>query len=811
MRKYFFVLSATRAYSGILLEKVFLSPLSLLLYAMVMAPFLRLYLLREEVAPLAAAAFVIGGCWFIIRAYVKEVLLNDERDLPVTLNLAQVFSSDIIRTLSREPKLTTYSLLKSAVTTRRGQFILSELGIARSDFLARFETEINKQIDVFGFIHKTLDLALEMKQNRVHAGVLLYYFFNHGGPFEKLLNEQDLSLDDLHRLIEWERFHHEWYREKHTWKPENIIKMFGSFGRGLVTGYTRDLDRYTDDLAEHILLDGERKVVIQRQELESAEHILERSTHQNVLVTGREGVGKRTFIRNLAYRIRRAEVDHHQAYTKILRLNVEMILASEHPERVMLNILTEAKKSGKYMFVIDNLATLLSGGNANVISVFSRFIKEANIGLISICDSVAYHSLVKRHSILGTMFETVSLNDATEDETMRVLMTHYFDLEEKDHMHITYRALKEVIDLSKRYIGGAGFPGKAVAVLEDAASAAMRRGDDYVTESDVREMVSLRAHMDVNAVGEDERQRLLSLGDALKKQVIGQDRAVDALVGTLKRARLDIHKADAPLGTFLFLGTTGVGKTQTAKVLAEEYFGSRDSMIRLDMNEFSTEDAVAQIVGAGDADGSSDGALARRVQDRPFSLILLDEIEKAHPKVLNVFLQILDEGQLTDGVGMQTDFRNTIIIATSNAGALFMYNLLKKQENASRDVVKKAVIDAIIQENTFAPEFINRFDEVVLYEPLSKRSAAKIALLLIDEVIEDLRKHKGITLRMEEGVIDRIVEQGYSEEFGAREMRRVVTHVIEDYVADYMLRTDVKRGDSITITASDVAHKASVG
>lgn len=786
------------------LQQIFLSPLSLAGYAMVLSPFVRIFVLTGDSLPLLVASVMIIFAWHVIHLFTHDVLLSDERPLPPVINLAHTFSSDLVRALSKEPKLTTYSLLRAAVSSERGKFILGEIGISRSDFLARFETEISKQIDVFGFLHRALDLSAQLGESRVGPSVLLYFFFQHGGPFTDLLNEQDLSLNDFAKLIEWEKKHNDWKTEHRKWKPEKLIRFLGSWGRGWVMGYTSDLDKYTEDLAAGLVAGADMNVPIHKKEIESVLHVIERTAQRNVLLLGREGVGKRSLVKNIAAHVRMTEMEKHLSYTRILQLNSEMLIsASKKPEQLFLKALEQAKKSGKFLFVVDNLSVLLGAGNENLVNVFMRFLREPNIALIAIVDSGSYHSLVKQHPVLGSMFETVFVNDADDDETMSVMMTHYFRLEEKKHLAITYKALKSVLQLSKRYIGSIGFPGKAVSVLNDAAQTAVRRGDEYVTETDVREMVSLKAHMDVRTVGRDEKDRLIRLEEALRSKVIGQDAALHALSNTLKRARLDIHEGKKPLGTFLFLGTTGVGKTETAKALAEEYFGSADDMIRLDMNEFSTESSVGQIIGSSASEGQKEGFLARRVQEKPFSLILLDEIEKAHPKVLNVFLQILDEGRLTDSVGITTDFRNTIIIATSNAGAMLIRDFVRDKLAMPPEEFKKKLIDTILSQNTFSPEFINRFDDIILYEPLSQENARKVAILMLDSIIEEMQDKKGISLRLEEEVIQLIVEKGYSQEFGAREMRRVITNTIENFIADHLLTHDVKRGESIVVRRED--------
>jgi ATP-dependent Clp protease ATP-binding subunit ClpA len=362
-----------------------------------------------------------------------------------------------------------------------------------------------------------------------------------------------------------------------------------------------------------------------------------------------------------------------------------------------------------------------------------------------------------------------------------------------------------VIDLSRRYLPNQAFPGKAISVLQDAMMLAQKADDAFVEERHIREIVSQKGNINVMELSQSDRDRLLNLQERMTSSIIGQEDAVHALVNTLKRAGLEMATGNRPLGTFLFLGPTGVGKTHTAKVLANEYFGSADAMIRFDMNEFSTESSIAGIVGSAEGETSA-GYLAQCVQDRPFSLILLDEIEKAHPKVINLFLQILDEGTLIDYAGMKTDFRNTVIIATSNAGALFIRDLFRREASAQdhRQLMQE-VTESILHEKVFSPEFLNRFNEVILFHPLSKDEAARVAMLMLTDIVEDMKTKRGINLKVEEEVVQSIVERGYSREFGAREMRRVITDTIENQLADYMLTHEVKRGDEVVIRRQNTA------
>lgn len=803
MKDFYIQLAATKAYAGWLLKKMSLS-IPILLVVLIVGIFFATQITNSAV--LVVYCYLIVGCYFILYRFLKDVLLSDAYTVPPTRNLAEHFSADLVYELANEKKITPFTLLRAVVKTKRGKFVLTEIGVSSSEFLARFEHELEKMVDIFGFLVRAKAVAEELQEKRIDANVIIYFFFQHGGPFTALLNECDLSLEDLHKIMQWETFHFNWDCNTHTWHPDRLLKTFGTFGRSWVSGYTNELDRLTTDIAQDVYDTGGNDTIIHQPELANALHIIGRSKQQNLLIMGKSGVGKTEFITNLTQKLRSNEIKHSLPLTRVLLLHTEQLLAGTiRPDAVLLEAMRRAEGPGRFILVLEDISLLLRSNDPNLIAVFTKLLRSTQVSIIGIADALDYHTLIKSNSAVDTQFEKVFINDANDEETMLVMMTHYFELEERRHLHMTYKALKSILSLSKRYIGKGGFPGKAIAILNDAMMSARRRGDNFVTETDVREMVSLKAHIDVRVLTETEKARLMNLESALNKEVIGQEKSLQSLVNSLKRARMQIHDRQKPLGTFLFLGPTGVGKTETAKVLAKHYFGSKDNMIRLDMNEYSTESSVHQITGGTSNGGQiNEGYLARRVQDQPFSLILLDEIEKAHPKVLNLFLQILDEGQLTDALGMATDFKNTIIIATSNAGALFIRDFIKEHTNESKEEFQASLIDTILKQGTFSPEFMNRFDEVILYYPLSRNDALKVAIIMIDTVIKDLLTTKGIYLKMDEAVVTKIAHKGYSQEFGAREMRRTVTDVLENYIANYLLNHDVKRGEEIYITGDSI-------
>ncbi len=732
----------------------------------------------------------------VLHRFLRERLENDALE-PRGVHPAEMLSMDMVRMLRHVNVVSGADLLRAATDTERGRFILEEMGVERDAFLAACLEEADAQVDVRAFLDYAATRIREWEETRVDAPVILRLLFGHLRSCQKQLQEADLSEEDLEGILHWERFHHRFRLTEAPWSAD-AIRRNSDLGRSWVAGYTNALDDVTTEISAHASGTGERSVVVHADAIEQVLRILGRSKQKNVLLTGEPGSGKRTLIANLAVALRVEERAAHRSYTRVLQLQTEKLLSGmAQPDVFFLQAIARAQDAGHFILVIRDLAVLLRSQNANLRTILTKCLEAQNISIIGIVDSRDYHAIIRPDAALDSLFERVDVTDATDEETMAVLMAHTF-AQSRRGPHVPYKSLRSILDLSHRFLSGSGgMPGTAVDVLDDALALAREQRTGTVREEHVRTVVSRRGKLNVTQVSGDERERLLRLEEVMRQRVIGQDPAVQAVSSALKRARLDIGERKRPIGTFLFLGPTGVGKTQTAKVLAEEYFGSADALIRLDMNEFSHPDAIFGIIGSS---GRGDGFLTQKVHDAPFSVILLDEIEKAHVSVLNAFLQILDEGFLRDSGGGKTDFRNTIIIATSNAGALFLRDFLRDHPDAERAAAKEPLLDSILRDRIFSPEFLNRFDATVLFYPLTREDARRVARLMIDDIVRDVQQRRGITVRVEEATLETLLDRGYSAEFGAREMRRTIMETIENYLADYLLRHDVRRGEEILIT-----------
>jgi ATP-dependent Clp protease ATP-binding subunit ClpA len=740
-------------------------------------------------------------------------LRSDKDTLIFSHNYAEIFDYDLAQHLvGYFPKQLTYNQLIHAVTSsKRGQIILAYMGLVPDTFYTKLKDlglDTNPNLPPIDELLARIEYIKDSwEEYRIGGHMILYVLFEQGGIFTSILNQLDLSKEDFLQIISWEALYYHNNIPVSMWSPEGVEKNFGTLGRSWTIGYTNDLDRITEDISDQIIYREPHQVIIHQDILRRILTNLSKSTRHNILLLGNIGVGKKSLIENLAFTIRQYQIQHNDNLTRILKLQTtDLLSGTTNASQYLLKALNYAEHSGNIILVIENISELFISADDAIRNIIVKFLNSRHINVIGIDNPEGYHNGVKSFPIIDSLFESMPVEDASPEDTMNVLMMTSFDLTRQYHKYITYQSLRAVMSFSERYISKGGFPGKSVGILSDAVNQANIEDSPFVLEHHIRTVVSERTNMNINELQNTEKDTLLSLETKLQAEIKGQPEGLTALVNALKRAQLDVKSRNKPVGTFLFLGPTGVGKTETAKALAKHYFGSKDRMIRLDMNEFGRPDSVYGILGSpvGEDVSFQEGFLTKRVQDKPFSLILLDEIEKAHPQVLNIFLQILDEGFLTDNRGIRTDFRNTIIIATSNAGALFLRDFIREHPSFDKITFKQQLIDTIIQGKEFAPEFINRFTEVIVYYPLQLETVSEIAAKMIESLAERFDQERGVRLEIEQDAIAYLAEKGYSPDFGARELERTVSSILETYLANYLLINNVKRGDNIIITRDNL-------
>ena len=373
-----------------------------------------------------------------------------------------------------------------------------------------------------------------------------------------------------------------------------------------------------------------------------------------------------------------------------------------------------------------------------------------------------YRRYLELDSIIKENFEIIKVKELSPEESIRFLVYRSLELKRKTKIKISYKAIKRAVTLAQRFLTSAPLPSSAESLLTEAIEGVRRKGKKIVLEQDIVDLVSLKTQVPLEISSEQEREKLLNLEKLIHQDLINQEKAVSVVSAALRQYRTGLTNTKKPIGVFLFVGPTGVGKTQLAKTLAKIYFGSEKTMIRFDMAEYQDRKSIDRFIG--NPEGTMSGSLTEAVKSNPFSLILLDEFEKAHSDVLNIFLPVFDEGRLTDNLGQAIDFTNTIIIATSNALSDFIKNEIEK--NADIDDLSERLKKKLA--NYFKPELLNRFNEVVVFRPLTQEHLKEIVKLKLNELVSVLSKNKKIELSFDNSVIERLSQLGYNPIFGAR-------------------------------------------
>ena len=584
-----------------------------------------------------------------------------------------------------------------------------------------------------------------------------------------------------------------------SWQPQR---------NGRKNNATTALDKYGRDLtkqAEQGLLDP---VVGREVEIERVIQILSRRKKNNPILIGEPGVGKSAIVEGLALRI----IDNNEAGAlrgkRIVTLDIASMVAGttyrgQFEER-MKQVLTELQTHPEIILFVDEIHTLIGAGNASgsldAANILKPALARGEVQCIGATTTAEYAKSIEKDGALERRFQKVQVRPTTSEETIHILerlSDHYATYH---HVIYTEEVIRACVSLSERYLTDRAFPDKAIDVMDEvgarshARQQAIGSADEEaytITTDDVANVVSMMSGVPVQRVATAENERLRTMGETLRRKVIGQDKAVDTVVRAIQRSRLGLRDPKRPIGTFFFLGQTGVGKTYLAQCLAEEMFGSKDALIRFDMSEYMEKHTVSLLVGAppGYVAHEDGGKLTEAVRRKPYSIVLFDEIEKAHPDIFNVLLQVLDEGRLTDRQGHIVDFRNTIIVLTSNVGTRQLqefgagigFGAAEMDQKRSHDMLLKAL------QKQFPPEFVNRIDNVITFEPLNRETIAQIVRIEVGLLQQRLRA-QGHQLSVSPEATQQLVEKSFDSKNGARPVKRAVQTYLEDPLTDILLR-----------------------
>ncbi len=586
------------------------------------------------------------------------------------------------------------------------------------------------------------------------------------------------------------------------WWELKALMSTPPLARDWAQGYTPTLDQYSTDLSTDASRHDARPMTIGREtELKQIEDVLCKSQDANILLTGVPGVGKTTIIESLAYRIYVGRGNPLLAFKRLVDLNLEKILAQHTDqkmrEEILSTLLKEAHDAGNIIIVIGDLDRYVSSGEARVdLSIpIEKYLAQPTVQVIGTTTPTAYERYIRVRSSLARHLSIIPVPEISSEVALAILMDHHHRFENRYQVQIPYETLVQTIKQSAYFVTTIPFPEKSLQLLDDAC-VFVKNGnttEKRVLPETIDHVLSQKIHVPTT-LDTIFKQKLLGIGAALNRQIIGQQNATKQIADAVQRAFVMLGKRNKPLATFLLLGPTGVGKTETAKAIAQYFFDKEDSLIRFDMSEFQQVSDIPKLIG-NTATGEP-GLLIAALRQKPYGVLLLDEIEKASGDLLNIFLTILDEGYLTDSNGERVDCKSHIVIATSNAGAVDFYNA------RSADVIPPTQDDLLrflIEKGLFTPEFLNRFDGVIGYDPIDISKAVQIAKIMLSHISKDVMSLHEVQLEVSDTTLQTIINKHFNPTYGARDLARALSEEIETTVAQKLLSNSLKPGDTVEL------------
>lgn len=670
--------------------------------------------------------------------------------------------------------------------------------------LPKLET-ISRKVLIMAYIEAMLDEKFKVGVNQLASSFTRKELFRdlETDYLRELLIDFDLNRQKLKNVIIWLKIQNRLRAQVSRYSAKARLKPKSGIDRAMTAVATPFLDQISVDLTAAARAGGLFPCVDREDEFEEIFRIIEGS-RDSVLLIGYPGVGKTSIIQGMAQRMIADDVPEMLKDKRLVSLSIPYLVSGATPaqaEERLLHAISEIVKAKNIVLVIEDIHDMVgitAGREAglDLSEVLAQSLERKAFYVIASTTPTDYAEAVERSSVANS-FQTLKVEEPEINEAIQVLEAKSGPIEYDNKVFFSYDGLEKAVVLSSKYMHEKYLPQKALEIIEQVAiTVRKKRGENQiVTGDDVAKFISEKTTIPVAKITEKEAEKLLKLEDEIHQRIIDQKEAVKSVASSLRRARAELREGDRPIASLMFLGPTGVGKTELAKTVTDIYFGDEENMIRLDMSEYQTPESIYRLIGAPAGASKQGGYLTEAVRKNPFTLLLIDEIEKAHPDVLNLFLQVMEDGRLTDNLGRTIDFTNLIIIMTSNAGAHYIQDAVSAGKPIEE--VKNHLVNEELREY-FRPEFLNRFDGVIVFKPLSREDVFQIAKLMINKIAKRLEK-RGITFRATDEAVRELAEKGYDPKFGARPLRRVIQREVDDALANYLLRAEIGRRDVVTL------------
>ena len=727
------------------------------------------------------------------------------RDMPATKqprNIGDILSLEVLGLLPQDPNPRT--IIEALASSGGAKFLANRLGIPIQQVVQLTPADAGLTESVW---RESINIwsHLPERTSTIPSVVVVAAIIRLNPDCTDILNNLRIDADDVYRGVEW--LEH-WEMQA---RRSSDLKLTGGIARDWSFGYIPTLEHFGTNLSLKYS-EGRRSMAgnLMRNRLLVDDMIkyLSSNARRNVALIGPLGVGKSTVVEALADILMdsKSGASSDVKFNQVFMLDASAIISAANArgeiEQLIGRLLSEAYRAKNIILFLDNAELFMSDGTGSVdlSNLLQPAIEGGGLKLIMAMEEQRFLQIAQAKPALTSALNRIEITPTDDNDTIRVLEDRIIPLEYGSTTLFTYQALTEAYRLSNRYVHDVAQPRASVQLLE---SAAQRASGGVVNPSVVAQTIEQTLGIKVggnlqSGDAQAEKDKLLHLEELIHQRMINQTKAVSAVASALRRARAGVRNENRPIGTFLFLGPTGVGKTELAKSLAAVYFSGEDHLVRIDLNEYVRAEDVARLI----ADGATDPmSLSAQVQKDPFSVVLLDEIEKAHPNVLTTLLQVLDEGVLRDINNRPISFRDTILIATSNAGADKIRQYI--EAGYQLEQFSEQIQNELISSGQFKPEFLNRFDEIAVFRPLTKPELLQVIDLILVGINKNLANQK-VAVAVDDQAKLALVEAGYDPRLGARPMRRVVQRTVENIVAEKILTGELVPGSGIRLSLADI-------